>query len=244
MRVPLHRALCCDLGGCGGATWRSRACARGAPAAVQKQSICVSYRKPHGARAEGSTGGDTRAFHTRARHCICDPTWSQSRLGRTVLTVEAQDEPVCTPPLPQEFPDGERVSPELHVCSLVRARGCTAFHRWRHEKASRNYRTRIATSYRSTTEKNPERCHCVLCEGTPCSDAGVQERGCWALNNLTYDPDNMVKAGSAGAIECVLAAMRAHAGHTGVQAQAGAGGGRPEGTGIMPVALLEGGRGP
>jgi hypothetical protein len=77
-----------------------------------------------------------------------------------------------------------------------------------------------------------------LCEGTPCSDAGVQERGCWALNNLTYDPDNMVKAGSAGAIECVLAAIRAHAGHAGVQAQAAAA------LKALALLLVEGGRGP
>ena len=50
------------------------------------------------------------------------------------------------------------------------------------------------------------------------SSAPVQEYGCQALCNMTYNNvDNKIKAGSAGAVECVAAAMRTHAGHAGVQ---------------------------
>ena len=60
--------------------------------------------------------------------------------------------------------------------------------------------------------------------------------GLKALNNLTANNvDNRVKAGSAGAVECVVTSMRAHVGHTGVQAQAVAA--------LKALALLEGGRG-
>ena len=39
-----------------------------------------------------------------------------------------------------------------------------------------------------------------------------------ALGNMTFDNvDNRIKAGSAGAVECVVASMRAHAGNADVQ---------------------------
>ena len=40
-----------------------------------------------------------------------------------------------------------------------------------------------------------------------------------ALRNMACNADNKVKAGSAGAIEAVVAAMRAHASNAGVQEQ-------------------------
>jgi hypothetical protein len=49
-------------------------------------------------------------------------------------------------------------------------------------------------------------------------NAGLQNCGCAALNNMTFDnAENRIKAGSAGAVECVVAAMRAHAGYGDVQ---------------------------
>jgi hypothetical protein len=50
------------------------------------------------------------------------------------------------------------------------------------------------------------------------SIASVMEQCCRALFNVTCNNnDNCIKAGSAGAIECVVAAMHAHAGHVEVQ---------------------------
>ena len=50
------------------------------------------------------------------------------------------------------------------------------------------------------------------------SSAGVQEKGCRALSNMTaFNDANKVKAGGAGAIEAVEAAMRAHASNADVQ---------------------------
>ena len=44
----------------------------------------------------------------------------------------------------------------------------------------------------------------------------MQEQGCWAFRNMTANnSDNKVKAGSAGAVEAVVAAMRAHASNAG-----------------------------
>jgi hypothetical protein len=50
----------------------------------------------------------------------------------------------------------------------------------------------------------------------------VLEYGCRALESTTFiDADNRVKAGSAGAVEAVVAAMRAHASNAGVQKRGG-----------------------
>ncbi len=48
--------------------------------------------------------------------------------------------------------------------------------------------------------------------------AGVQKKGCAALNTLAYsNADNQVKVAQAGGIEVVISAMRKHEGHAGVQ---------------------------
>ena len=47
-----------------------------------------------------------------------------------------------------------------------------------------------------------------------------QEASCAALWLLCRDPDNQVKAGEAGAVGAVVAALRVHSTHPGVQEQA------------------------
>jgi hypothetical protein len=50
--------------------------------------------------------------------------------------------------------------------------------------------------------------------------AGVQEHACWALSNLSTNAENKTRAGAAGAVEAVAAAMRAHAECASVQEKA------------------------
>ena len=51
--------------------------------------------------------------------------------------------------------------------------------------------------------------------------AAVQEHACAAVCNMTYDDaKNRTRAGEAGAVEAVVAAMGAHAGSAGLQEQA------------------------
>ena len=47
--------------------------------------------------------------------------------------------------------------------------------------------------------------------------AEVQKQACWALCNLSVNPENKVKLSNLGVIEALLKAMKDHPAHPGVQ---------------------------